>query len=506
VIRRLAAVLAIGLLLAGSPGAASAGWSSPGSGRGYASADVAPTGKQPTVSLSGRNLTVAWTASQFSDGTNVNGYLVARYDAGTNAPATVGSSCSGTIAALTCTETAVAPGSWYYRITPKHQSWLGSQGPASATVTVASPSLTFASAVTITALPSAKAGTIASFVTGETVTWRLDNASTGTVLAGSIVPSPVPASGTSTTSATIPSGTADGPHMVYAVGSSGTSIASASINIDTLAPVVSASVIQKSAGGTAGYIAQGGTYRVYAGIADPGSAITTATANVSTITTGAAASTLIAGTWTIAGVTYTYRSTLLAATNPQAEATKTFSVTATDSFAHTGTTPGFSVVLDNTRPTGSSLTTTNHAVGVAGKAETGDTINFIYSEPIDPISVIAGWDGTGTSITLRLLNAGGGGGDRVQIWDATNTTQLPLGVVRLGSTGYTLASVNFTNSTMIISGNAITIVLGTPSGAVGNAVVTSNTRWNPTTLTTDRAGNASRNTAVNEPVPADPEF
>jgi len=504
--RRFASVLVLALLVAGVPSAASARWSSPGSGRGYASADVAPTGKQPIGSVAGRNVTVSWAASQFADGTNVNGYLVGRYDAVTNAAATVGASCSGTINVLTCTEAAVPSGSWYYRITPKHLNWLGTAGPASATVIVAAPSLTFASATTITALPAAKTGTIDSFVTGETVTWRLDNATTGTVLVGSVVPSPVPASGTSNISVTIPAGTADGPHTVYAVGSSGSSVASATINVDTLAPVVSAAAIQKSAGGAAGYVAAGGTYRVYAAIADPGSAITSATANVSTVTTGATASALTAGTWTIAGVTYNYRSAQLTAINTLSEGAKTFSITAIDSFAHTGTTGGFSVVIDNTRPLGSSLTTTNHAGGIAGKAETGDTINFIYTEPIDSISILAGWDGTATSVTLRLLNAGGGGGDRVQIWDATNTTQLPLGLVRLGATGYTAASMNFTNSTMTISGNTVTVVLGTPSGAVGNAVVTSNTRWTPSTAATDLAGNTCKNTAINEPVPADPEF
>ena len=194
--RRLAAAVVLVLLVAALPTTAGATWASPGTGRGYASADVAPVGKQPTVSVSGRNVTVAWAPSRFADCTSVNAYLVDRYDAATNAAATVGAGCAGSIAGLTCTENAVAGGSWYYRITPKHQSWVGSQGPASATVVVASPTLTFASAVTITALPSVKTGTIASFVTGETLTWRLDNPSTGTVLAGSIVPSPVPASGT----------------------------------------------------------------------------------------------------------------------------------------------------------------------------------------------------------------------------------------------------------------------------------------------------------------------
>ena len=365
----------------------------------------------------------------------MNAYLVGRYDTATNAAATVGAGCSGSIAALTCTENAVPGGSWYYRVTPKHQSWVGSQGPASTTVVVASPTLTFASAVTITTLPSVKTGTIASYVTGETVTWRLDNPTTGAVLTGSIVPSPVPASGTSSISVTIPAGTSDGPHTVYAVGSSGSSVGSASINVDTLPPVIGAATIQKSEGGLPGVIRPSGTYRVYATITDPGSAITTATTNASAITAGATASALTAGTWTIAGVTYNYRSALLTAGNKLNAGTQTFTIAATDSFAHSVTSSPFSVTIDTTKPNGSSLTTTNHAGGIVGRAETGDSITFTFSEPIDPNSILAGWDGTATPVTLQLLNAGGGGGDRVQIWDATNTSQLPLGVCASAAPG-----------------------------------------------------------------------
>jgi hypothetical protein len=97
---------------------------------------------------------VDWTTSTFADGASVDGYLVARYDARTNAPASIGADCSGTITALTCTENAVDPGPWYYTITPKHLAWLGGESPASATITVASPSLTFSSATTIAAPPS----------------------------------------------------------------------------------------------------------------------------------------------------------------------------------------------------------------------------------------------------------------------------------------------------------------------------------------------------------------
>ena len=87
---------------------------------------------------------------------------------------------------------------------------------------------------------------------------------------------------------------------------------------------------------------------------------------------------------------------------------------------------------------------------------------------MDPNSILSGWTGTATTVTLRLID-GGAGNDSVQIWDAANTTQLPLGSVNLGNTGQVTASVNFTGSTMTQSGAAITITLGTASGATTRA-------------------------------------
>ena len=81
----------------------------------------------------------------------------------------------------------------------------------------------------MSALPTTSGGSIANFLDGETVIYRLDNATTGTVLAGSITPSPVPVGGSATVSVTIPAGTSLGAHTVFAVGSLG-STASAAIN------------------------------------------------------------------------------------------------------------------------------------------------------------------------------------------------------------------------------------------------------------------------------------
>jgi hypothetical protein len=457
--------------------------------------------------VNGRNATLSWSVARFTDGTNVQGYRISRYDASTGTAATVGSACAGLVTALTCTEAAIPPGTWRYSVTPQHHNWTGTESPQSLSATVASPSLTIAGSGVLTTLPGTLTGTIASFVTGDTVAWRLDNASTGTVLTGSIAPSPVPANGSVSTSVTVPAGTSDGTHTIYAIGSDGASTASATITVDTQPPVISAAVIQKSAGGAVGSLRPGATYRVYAAITDAGSAITSATANVTTVTAGTTAAALTAGSWTLEGVTYQYRSAVLTAGGALTNGPKAFSITATDSYAHTATTGGFSVTIDATKPSASSLTTTNKAGGTVGKAETGDSITFTYSEPMDASTILAGWDGTtSTSVTVRLLNANGQGGDRVQIWDVANTTQLELGTVRLGATGYTTTSIAFTNSTMTKVGSSFVIVLGPPSAASTTAVVTSNTRWTPSNVATDAAGNACQNTAVNEPGAPDPEF
>lgn len=226
---RCTLLAAIAAVLLGSPAAADASWAHGGSGSQAAKAVTMPAGNQPTVSVSGRNATVSWSASAFPGGTAVAGYVVKRYDTSGNAQ-TIGSGCSGTVSALTCTENAVPAGSWKYSVTPKQSNWTGAESSQSSTATVASPSLSFSSSTTVTSLPTTLSGTIASFVTGQTVTYRLDDATSGTVLSGSLSPTPVGNGGGGSITVTIPAGTANGAHTVYAIGSSG-DVASAAITV-----------------------------------------------------------------------------------------------------------------------------------------------------------------------------------------------------------------------------------------------------------------------------------
>lgn len=497
-VRRIALTALVVALL---PGSALASWVAIGTGTGAGRAETAPTGDVPTVAVTGRNVAVSWSASTFGDGTPVDGYLVARYPSGGGAAQTVGTSCAGTVTTLGCTEAAVPPGTWRYTITPVHGGWVGGEGGTSAVATVGTPGFAFSSSGTITALPATRAGTLSDFLTGETVTFHLDTAG-GPVLTGSTIPDPIGFAGTATTSVTIPAGTADGVHDVVAVGSDG-SEASASVTIDTTAPVTTTATIGKSQGGRPGFVTQGGTYYVYANVTDAVSGVASVTANVSTVTTGTTAAPLAAGSWTVAGVTYGYRSALLTASNPLAAGSKAFAVSATDTVGHAGTTGGFSVTVDNTVPTPTNVQTTNGGA-TAGKAETDDVVTLTYSESIEPVSILAGWDGTATTVTVRLLQAGGQ--DRLQVWNAANTTQLPVGLLRLGRADYTAANVTFTGSTMTLSGGVVTIVLGTPSGVTGTAAGTGTITWTPSATATDLAANACSTANRTETGAADPDF
>jgi hypothetical protein len=216
--RLLAAGLAV-LVVLGAPGASRAAWSQPGVGVQSAKALSMPSGSTPTASVSNRSVTVSW-AQRTVGGSPVAGYVVKRYD-GSGTAQTVGSGCSGTIAALTCTETGVPGGSWRYTVAPKQNNWTGSESSQSSAVSVSSPSLSFSSSTTVTSLPSTLSGTLSSFISGETVTFRLDDPASGTVLTSTVTPSTIPSGGGASFSVTVPSGTASGSHTVYAIGSSG---------------------------------------------------------------------------------------------------------------------------------------------------------------------------------------------------------------------------------------------------------------------------------------------
>jgi hypothetical protein len=504
---RLALAVAFATIVAAGPGVALASWAGAGPGSAWTRAVSAPAGATPSGSVTGRNVTVSWSAARFPDNTAVNGYTLRRYD-GAHVAQTVGASCNGTVNALTCTEAAVPPGTWTYTVTPEQAQWTGAESALSSGVTVGAPSLALAPA-TLPTLPTTLNGTVANFVTGETITFRLDDPSTGSILSGTVTSSPIPTSGGSAVSVTVPVLTPAGAHTIYAVGDQG-SQASRAITInpnDTVGPVVSASLVAKTTGGSTGYVRNAGTFYVYANVTDVGSpavGVSAVTADVSTIRTGtsAAAMTTTGGPWTVEGVSYNYRSASITA-NVTTEGTKAFTIRATDANANMTTQGGFSAVMDNTAPTAADIQTANGGA-TAGMAETGDSVTFTFSEPMDPNRILASWTGASTTVTVRITN--NGGSDRLYVYNAANTSALPFNFVRLGNAGYVTATRSFTGSTMIMSGSTIVVTLGTPSGTVGTVAATGTMRWSPSATAWDRASNAMSTTNRNETGGADPEF
>lgn len=274
---------------------------------------------------------------------------------------------------------------------------------------------------------------------------------------------------------------------------------------DLTAPTASASVIQKTEGGTVGFIRQGGTYRVYANVSDAGSppsGVATVRTDVSNITAGQTAANLAGGSWTIGGVTYGYRSGALTADGPLPEGSITYSLTMTDNASNSRTQGGFTVVVDNTAPQGSDIQTSNGAA-TAGQAETGDTITYTYSENVEPGSILAGWNGTATAVTVRIVNTANN--DTLQIRNAANTALLPLGDVSLRRS-YVAATVNFTGSTMVQSGTSITVTLGAPDGPTLLVNQARDMWWFPDAGAFDRAGNPASTARTTESGANDVEF
>lgn len=291
-------------------------------------------------------------------------------------------------------------------------------------------------------------------------------------------------------------------------------------------PQVTAAVLGKAAGGATGFVKQSGAYFVYANVAadtgNPASGIATVTANVAGFTTGSSAVMLVAGSYAAPGGPYGYRSASLTADPVLAEGSREVTVTAADNALNSATLAGAASV-DNTAPSGADVQTTNGGAA-AGLIEQGDILTLSFSEPVEPQSILAGWSGAATNVAVRVDDNGllglPLGNDALQVYNAGNTTLLPLGTVDLGRGDYVAGALSGnirfgasgTPSTMSLSGNAVTVTLGTYAipglfeAFRTTASATGTMSWAPTATPYDRAGNNAATTAAAESGGADKEF
>ena len=355
---------------------------------------------------------------------------------------------------------------------------------------------------TVTALPATLAGTLKNFIAGQTVTYRLDDPNVGPLLTATTTPDPT-TGGNATVSLTLPDGTANGVHTIYATGSLGDFTGrQISVNVTR----VDSTAIVKTAGCAGGYIKRSGTYYVYADVAGlPGSV----TANVSSITAGQTAVPLIAGDYLVDGVLYNYRSASLTAGSSLAAGSISYTVTPAG-----GATASGSTLVDITVPTPVDVQTANRTGGTAALAEPGDTITFTYGEPIDPCSLVAGWDGDPPAGIVAFIKDNGGSKDTMTFYNGATGTQIPLGSLNLGPakgdyTGGSNATFGYTGafSSLEIIDNQIKVTLGSLySGSVRSPGTADVMSWAPSASATDYAGNGSTTSAFLEPGVLDKEF
>jgi hypothetical protein len=260
---------------------------------------------------------------------------------------------------------------------------------------------------------------------------------------------------------------------------------------DFLAPTAGASVIAKSQGGVAGYIRAGGTYYVYANVTDvgnPASGIASVKADVSGITTGQTAATLTAGSYSVGGVSYNYRSAELEAKSSLTAGSKSYTLALADS-AGNSRSQSFSVTV-NGAFAGSDFETGNAPGGTEGKPEKGDTVSFVFNQAPEPGTIVTGWNGSGTkSVTVSIADSASS--------DSLSVSGATIGSVALKGDYTEGKTATFSGSNMSLSGSTVTIVLGAESGG-GAKSETGKTKpvWTPSASVFDQAWNACSTAAV----------
>jgi hypothetical protein len=252
---------------------------------------------------------------------------------------------------------------------------------------------------------------------------------------------------------------------------------------DFVAPSASGSAIARTPEGVAGYIKAGAGYYVYANVADsgnPASGVSTVTADVSSITSGEDEAPLAAGSYTVGGVSYSYRSAELKAKTSLTAGSKSYTLDLTDK-AQNSQSQSFSVTVYGAFK-GSDFGTENVSGGTEGKPEKGDTVSFEFNNLPEAKTIVSGWDGSGTkSVTVSI--ASNASNDLLTVGGAT------IGSIELKGTFTEGSTVSFTGSSMSLSGSTVTIVLGTSSGVAKTNTGKTKPVWTPSASVGDLAGN-----------------
>jgi chitinase len=100
--------------------------------------------------------------------------------------------------------------------------------------------------------------------------------------------------------------------------------------------------------------------------------------------------------------------------------------------------------------------------GTLGLAEAGDVVTFTYGGTVNPDLILSGWDGSAVAVTVRIQRYSG-----TDVLTVNNPSDdsilLGLGAIDL-SGNHANGTIDFTGSQMTLSGDTVTVVLGTLVG------------------------------------------
>jgi len=211
-------------------------------------------------------------------------------------------------------------------------------------------------------------------------------------------------------------------------------------------------VLANTATSAAGWVAQGGGYRVYANVTDLPSGAGAASglnasslaADVSNITTGqtAVAFSTSGCPCTVGGTTYAYQTAVLTASSPLSAGATSFTTGAADNLGSTTSQSG-SVTVDNTAPTLSTL----RMFDTDGDGKV-DQVEATFGESLSAYSA-----GTGP---WTLANAPGGPSNivvGVSVGTPVATLSLNEGTVNTAAGSFTVALAAYANGVRDLAGN-----------------------------------------------------
>jgi hypothetical protein len=484
-------------------------WTTGGAGNASASVGTlsAPASATAANTPGSGTVSVSWSAVTAPDGGAVTGYYVQRY-VGSTPSAACGTTSSSLTTSTSCADTSVPDGTFTYKVTAVFRSWTA-QSAASNSVTVVNDTTPpTVSSINRNDPTPTNASTVHWAVTFSENVTGVDATDLALVGAGASGASITSVSGSGASYSVAVSTGANGSlglnlvdndsivdgvgNKLGGTGTSGAgdgSFTGQAYVVDKTAPTVSSITRASTSPTNAGPLTWTVTF------SEPVSNVTTSnfglvTSNlggtapsISSVTPSGSAPTVI---WTVSVSTTSTTGTNAGSIGLNLTSIGSIADAATNALSATLPVVGQAYTYDTTAPTAADIQAANGG-GIAGRIGSGDVITYSFSEAMSPTSILTGWSGASTSVSIAVTNSSSN--------DTLTVTGVNLGTIATGG-NYVGASSTVT-ATMVMGGSTITLTL-TSSPSSPNTVLTSTMVWTPSASARDLAGNAISTTPRTE--------